>query len=138
MNSWLPTSRTSGTPTCCSTNIGPVHCPRSWRMWRGAEFIRSAGTGAGSTLPWRTPWRRASSWPKSWGRTEVCGIYGIAGFGGSGGSRLDERSLPTLLAAMGEALVHRGPDDDGVWLSQSLQVSVGIGMRRLSIIDVAG
>ncbi|TLY38578.1 MAG: asparagine synthetase B, partial [Nitrospirae bacterium] len=39
---------------------------------------------------------------------------------------------------MGEALVHRGPDDDGVWLSQSPQVSVGIGMRRLSIIDVAG
>ncbi len=68
----------------------------------------------------------------------MCGIYGIAGFGGSGGSRLDERSLPALLAAMGEALVHRGPDDDGVWLSQSLQVSVGIGMRRLSIIDVAG
>ena len=76
--------------------------------------------------------------PKSWGCTEVCGIYGIAGFGGRGGSRIGERSLPALLAAMGEALVHRGPDDDGVWLSQSLQVSVGIGIRRLSIIDVAG
>ena len=39
--------------------------------------------------------------PKSWGCTEVCGIYGIAGFGGRGGSRIGERSLPALLAAMG-------------------------------------
>jgi asparagine synthase (glutamine-hydrolysing) len=68
----------------------------------------------------------------------VCGIYGIAGFSGGGGSRIGERSLPALLAAMGEALVHRGPDDEGVWLSQDRHVSVGIGMRRLSIIDVTG
>src|SRR5439155_19270914 len=119
------------------TGTGHAGCPHPWRSWHGAASLRSAGTGAGSTRPWRTQWRRASSWPKSWGRTEVCGIYGIAGFGGSGGSRLDERSLPALLAAMGEALVHRGPDDDGGWLSQSRQVSVGIGMRRVSIIDVA-
>jgi len=33
---------------------------------------------------------------------------------------------------MSEALAHRGPDDDGVWVSDG----VGLGFRRLSIIDL--
>jgi asparagine synthase (glutamine-hydrolysing) len=44
---------------------------------------------------------------------------------------------PELLIDMREALVHRGPDEEGVWLSRD--GSVGFGHRRLSIIDlVAG
>src|SRR2546425_12744433 len=94
--------------------------------------------GAGSTRPWRTPWRRASSWPKSWGRTEVCGIYGIAGFGGSGGARLCERGGPALLGGGGGGLVPRGAGDDGGWGKQSPPGAVGVRVGRLSVIDVAG
>jgi asparagine synthase (glutamine-hydrolysing) len=40
---------------------------------------------------------------------------------------------PRLLAAMTATLVHRGPDADGFYVDQS----VGLGRRRLSIIDLA-
>jgi len=39
-----------------------------------------------------------------------------------------------LLRSMTERLRHRGPDDDGMFL----HAQVGLGMRRLSIIDVSG
>jgi asparagine synthase (glutamine-hydrolysing) len=58
----------------------------------------------------------------------MCGIYGLVGLG---------RDLPPhdgLLSAMGAAVVHRGPDDEGVFLSPR----AALGMRRLSIIDVGG
>ena len=54
----------------------------------------------------------------------MCGICGYAGL------ERDER----LLAAMTGRLVHRGPDDDGMFTHER----VGLGMRRLSIIDVSG
>jgi asparagine synthase (glutamine-hydrolysing) len=40
-----------------------------------------------------------------------------------------------LLVRMRDELVHRGPDEAGAWVSQEL--SVGLGTRRLSIIDLA-
>ena len=47
-----------------------------------------------------------------------------------------ERSLtPELIVAMRDAIVHRGPDEAGLWLSEDR--SVGLGTRRLSIIDLA-
>ena len=39
-----------------------------------------------------------------------------------------------VIAAQCATLVHRGPDDEGIHTDGDL----GIGMRRLSIIDVAG
>ena len=47
-----------------------------------------------------------------------------------------------LLRKMASVLSHRGPDDDGVYLSskqkaRSSKVSVGLGHRRLSIIDLS-
>jgi asparagine synthase (glutamine-hydrolysing) len=54
----------------------------------------------------------------------MCGICGYAGM------ERDER----LLQAMTGRLRHRGPDDDGVFMHER----VGLGMRRLSIIDVSG
>lgn len=39
-----------------------------------------------------------------------------------------------LIRAMCQTLVHRGPDDEGVYVDGP----VGLGMRRLSIIDLAG
>jgi hypothetical protein len=38
------------------------------------------------------------------------------------------------ITAMCDVITHRGPDDQGVYVSGS----VGLGMRRLSIIDLAG
>lgn len=58
----------------------------------------------------------------------MCGIAGIA-------NRDPERPvLDTDLAAMVRTLRHRGPDDAG----QVTLPGAGLGMRRLSIIDVAG
>ena len=57
----------------------------------------------------------------------MCGIAGIIG-------RNDEVIGAEQLRRMTDALVHRGPDDEGI-LARG---SIGIGMRRLSIIDVAG
>ena len=39
-----------------------------------------------------------------------------------------------VLAAMCDTITHRGPDDQGTWIGDG----VGLGMRRLSIIDPAG
>jgi asparagine synthase (glutamine-hydrolysing) len=55
----------------------------------------------------------------------VCGIVGILRWRG-------EAVRPDELAAMTSSIVHRGPDDDGVLVEGGL----GIGMRRLSIIDL--
>ncbi|HEY3727762.1 MAG TPA: asparagine synthase (glutamine-hydrolyzing) [Solirubrobacteraceae bacterium] len=41
---------------------------------------------------------------------------------------------PRLIRTMTDAIVHRGPDDDGYFVDGP----VGLGMRRLSIIDLAG
>jgi asparagine synthase (glutamine-hydrolysing) len=58
----------------------------------------------------------------------MCGIYGILNFSRS--------QIPpeAILSAMGSVITHRGPDDFGHYLGPS----IGLGMRRLSIIDVAG
>ena len=57
----------------------------------------------------------------------MCGITGI----------VSEAGPPpdgATLHRMCQSMVHRGPDDQGIYL----RGSVGLGMRRLSIIDVAG
>lgn len=58
----------------------------------------------------------------------MCGIVGIL-------YRDRGRAVPEeLLRGMCAAIVHRGPDDEGVFLDGNL----GMGMRRLSVIDVEG
>jgi asparagine synthase (glutamine-hydrolysing) len=54
----------------------------------------------------------------------MCGICGYVG---------DHR--PELLEAMCARMVHRGPDDQGVWFDE--RAEVGLGHRRLSIIDTS-
>ena len=58
----------------------------------------------------------------------MCGITGIAALNGS--------PVPTWkqLKTMCDTLYHRGPDQDGM----DLREGVALGMRRLSIIDLAG
>ena len=56
----------------------------------------------------------------------MCGIAGIIG--------KDSRSRPTL-ARMGQAIAHRGPDDDGLWHDDASPV--GFAHRRLAIVDLS-
>jgi asparagine synthase (glutamine-hydrolysing) len=55
----------------------------------------------------------------------MCGIVGIVRWGG-------DAVRPEEIDAMTGSIVHRGPDDDG----RLVEGGVGIGMRRLSIVDL--
>jgi asparagine synthase (glutamine-hydrolysing) len=58
----------------------------------------------------------------------MCGIAGLYYPG------VPKPVEPARVKAMTDALVHRGPDGAGVWTAPG----VGLGHRRLSIIDLAG
>jgi asparagine synthase (glutamine-hydrolysing) len=58
----------------------------------------------------------------------MCGIAGIAALGDAPQPSVDQ------LARMCHTIIHRGPDDEGI----AIEGGVGLGMRRLSIIDVRG
>jgi asparagine synthase (glutamine-hydrolysing) len=58
----------------------------------------------------------------------MCGIAGIYDF--DGGKTVDASIIRKMCAVM----AHRGPDDEGVYCKNN----VGLGHRRLSIIDLAG
>lgn len=62
-------------------------------------------------------------------RADVLIMCGIAGIYNPGGAA-DE----ALLRRMTNAMVHRGPDNEGYYL----RPPIGLGMRRLSIIDLEG
>lgn len=59
----------------------------------------------------------------------MCGIAGIFNFGSP--APVDE----SVLIRMRDAMIHRGPDGAGIWLSRNQ--TVGFGHRRLSIIDLS-
>jgi asparagine synthase (glutamine-hydrolysing) len=56
----------------------------------------------------------------------MCGISGLFS-----NDRVDQG----LLARMAEALAHRGPDDQGVWVDEN--AGIGLAHRRLSILDLS-
>ncbi|MDQ4120848.1 MAG: asparagine synthase (glutamine-hydrolyzing) [Acidobacteriota bacterium] len=58
----------------------------------------------------------------------MCGIAGIA-FSENSRRKVDE----SILRRMRDALVHRGPDDAGIFISEN----IGLAHRRLSIVDVS-
>ena len=58
----------------------------------------------------------------------MCGIAGVW----TPSAFSDTTELETRLGAMAATLVHRGPDDSGVWTNGK----VGCSHRRLSIIDL--
>ena len=62
----------------------------------------------------------------------MCGIAGIV--------QTNEPVERTVLVRMTNALRHRGPDDENYYLANASGngVSVGLGFRRLSIIDLSG
>lgn len=57
----------------------------------------------------------------------MCGITGFVNANGESVNR-------SMLESMNQAIIHRGPDEDGFYIHEN----VGLAMRRLSIIDVAG
>jgi asparagine synthase (glutamine-hydrolysing) len=59
----------------------------------------------------------------------VCGIVGVFNFGAA------PRDEYARVQRMRDTMVHRGPDDAGVW--QALDLSVALAHRRLSIVDLS-
>jgi len=57
-------------------------------------------------------------------------MCGIVGFGGP----LHGEKIAAAIKQMNDAIEHRGPDDESLWAENGF----GFGMRRLSIIDLAG
>ncbi|WP_422104555.1 asparagine synthase (glutamine-hydrolyzing) [Winogradskyella sp.] len=62
----------------------------------------------------------------------MCGINGLIDK-----SKMSEAKMSSTLNAMNDLILHRGPDEDGVFAEQNDNCSVGMGMRRLSIIDLS-
>lgn len=58
----------------------------------------------------------------------MCGIAGLYNWSDQ------PQAMAARVSAMCGAIVHRGPDDEGIFVDRG----VALGMRRLSIIDVAG
>jgi len=58
----------------------------------------------------------------------------MCGFCGIYFKNKDRKVDPALIKAMSDSLYHRGPDDSGEYIHDNL----GLGFRRLSIIDLAG
>ena len=58
----------------------------------------------------------------------MCGIAGVVS--SQPGDRIDANTVHRMC----DAIVHRGPDDEGIYT----EGGTGLGMRRLSIIDIVG
>lgn len=61
----------------------------------------------------------------------MCGLSGVLDPDG----RLSAERLASLAGAMADSLVHRGPDDSGVW--QDPDAGLALGFRRLAVIDTS-
>lgn len=59
----------------------------------------------------------------------------MCGFAGYCGTALPRPEAERVLGAMGAALMHRGPDDNGTWLAPS--GTVGLAHRRLAVLDLS-
>lgn len=95
---------------------------------------RRGASGRSVTIMHRSyeTWTRQQGKSASNGRPGellMCGIVALA-------SREPVRNLAGILDDMTDALRHRGPDDRGTFLDP--RGRIGLGMRRLSILDLAG
>jgi asparagine synthase (glutamine-hydrolysing) len=59
----------------------------------------------------------------------MCGIAGGFGF------EIPNAEIAVVLRRMNDAMVHRGPDEEGYWTAPKLRA--GLAVRRLSVIDLA-
>ncbi|WP_250436305.1 asparagine synthase (glutamine-hydrolyzing) [Hanstruepera flava] len=60
----------------------------------------------------------------------MCGINGIIS------QNQDKQNIATSLTKMNDLIIHRGPDDDGMVTHVQNNSTIGMAMRRLSIIDL--
>ena len=56
----------------------------------------------------------------------MCGIAGLIGYKGD---------AKTAISTMNDRMIHRGPDDDGIYIDESGKVA--LGHRRLAIVDLS-
>ena len=61
----------------------------------------------------------------------MCGINGFVSSKG-----IDFSTISENLSKMNQEITHRGPDEDGSFIEEGEKFSVGMAMRRLSIIDL--
>ena len=61
----------------------------------------------------------------------MCGINGLIAK-----TYRNKDEITAVLETMNNLIIHRGPDDDGLFSEENNQFSIGMGMRRLSIIDL--
>jgi asparagine synthase (glutamine-hydrolysing) len=59
----------------------------------------------------------------------MCGVCGVFSYAGP------ERVTEDVIITMRDTMIHRGPDDKGAFVS--LDGQIGLGHRRLSIIDLS-
>ena len=62
----------------------------------------------------------------------MCGINGIINK-----TSCSEHEITTALTKMNNLIIHRGPDEDGFITTKQDSFSLGMAMRRLSIIDLS-
>ncbi len=62
----------------------------------------------------------------------MCGINGIIAK-----TNRNKNEVTSILNTMNNLIIHRGPDEDGLFSEENDAFSVGMGMRRLSIIDLS-
>jgi asparagine synthase (glutamine-hydrolysing) len=60
----------------------------------------------------------------------MCGFSGFFGYKNRSASEVQG-----ILLAMGDALIHRGPDDHGIWIDGDAEI--GLVHRRLSVVDLS-
>src|SRR3989442_1557891 len=109
----VPSSRRPNGPGASAPR--PRHTPAPSTM----SVVSSSASATGTNRWCPVPGRR---------RRAVCGIAGFAGW------PLGAEEAARTVRAMCDAIVHRGPDDCGYFVAPE----IALGMRRLSIIDVAG
>ena len=59
----------------------------------------------------------------------MCGINGLI-------TNKSNININEALNKMNDKIIHRGPDSQGVFSYNKNGINIGIGMRRLSIIDI--
>jgi asparagine synthase (glutamine-hydrolysing) len=59
----------------------------------------------------------------------MCGIAGFCDF--------NKQSSPEILAQMTDTMIHRGPDSSGFKYQEDSAFEIGLGHRRLSILDLS-
>jgi len=62
----------------------------------------------------------------------MCGINGFISQ-----KKIQKDLLASKVNGMNDLIIHRGPDDDGIFVESKKDMSIAMGMRRLSIIDLS-